>query len=152
MNKAELLTALAGKFDTVISVAKQSEVLGVSYYVANVFDVMGDTGRTVNVMFFVKNDGLAGEVAYWGGGEPKPAPPPVVPTFGDEAQVWLRSKLDVTVNSNIIRMFDQFSADNTQERARVRLTLEAVATGALSTVDVALWKAAGVFQYKVITA
>jgi len=152
MNKAQLLAALEGKFAAILAVAKQSEVASISYYVANVFDVMGDTGRTVNVMFFVKNDGLAGEAAYWGGGEPKPAPPPVVPTFGDEAQVWLRSKLDVTVDSSIVRMYDQFSADNTQERARVRLTLEAVATGALSTVDVALWKAAGVFQYKVITA
>lgn len=150
MNKTELLAALAGKFDTVISVAKQSEVSGVSYYVANVFNVAGDTGNTINVMFFVKGEGTAGEAAYWGGSEPKPAPGPA--TFADEAQAWLQSKIDVTVGSNIIRMFDQLSADNVQQRARVRLTLESVSTGNLSTVDVALWKVAGVFQHKVITA
>jgi len=151
MNKAELLVELEGKFEDVLAVVKQSEVAGVSYYVANVFDVVGDTGRTINVMFFVKDESLAGEVAFWGSSEPKPTPPPVVPTFADEAQAWLQSKIDVAVGSNNIRMFDQFTADNVQERARVRLTLENTGTGVLSTVDVALWKVAGVFQYKVIT-
>ena len=150
MNKAELVAAITNKFDTVISVTKQSEVAGVSYYVANVFNVAGDVGNTINVMFFVKDDGGPGEAAYWGGGEPKPAPGPV--TFAQEAQVWLQSKIDVTVDSNIIRMYDQFSADDAQERARVRLTLENTGTGTLSTVDVALWRVAGEFQYKVITA
>ncbi len=150
MDKAELLAALTGKFDTVLSVAKRSEVADLTYYAANVFNVVGNVGRTVNVMFFVIDDGGAGEVAYWGSAEPKPAPGP--PTFAAEAQTWLHSKIDVTVGSKIIRMFDQFSADNVQERARVRLTLEDTGAGTLSTIDVALWKVAGAFQYKVITA
>ena len=150
MNKAELLVALENKFEAVLAVTKQSEVAGISYYVANVFDVVGDTGRTVNVMFFVRDEGGAGEEAYWGGSEPKPAPGPA--TFAQEAQVWLQSKIDVTVGSNIIRMYDQFSANEAQQRARVRLTLEDTGTGALPTVDVLLWKVAGQFQYKVTTA
>jgi hypothetical protein len=48
-------------------------------------------------------------------------------------------------------MFDQFSADNAQSRARVRLTLEDTETGTLSSLEVALWKTAEEFQYKVIT-
>ena len=54
MNKAELLVALEGKFAAVLSVAKKSEVASISLYVANVFDVGGDIGRTSNAMFFVK--------------------------------------------------------------------------------------------------
>lgn len=152
MNKAELVAAITNKFDTVISVTKQSEVAGVSYYVANVFNVAGDAGNTINVMFFVKDEGTEDEVAYWGGGEPKPDPVPVVPLFGDEAKAWLQTLIDVKKGSQTIRMVDQFLADNVQERARAQLTLEHTGTEALSTVDVALWRVAGVFQYKVITA
>ncbi len=150
MNKAELLAALEGKFAVILVVTRKSEVQGVAYYVANVFDVVGNTGRTVNVMFFVKDEGGAGETAYWGSSEPKPAPGPT--TFAQEAQTWLQSKIDVTVSGKTIRIYDQFSADNVQERARVRLTLEDVGTGTLSTAEVALWKVAGAFQYKIITA
>lgn len=150
MNKADILAALDSKFAAILSITEKSEVAGVSYYVANVFDIAGSVGRTINVMFFVKDEGGAGETAYWGNAEPKPAPGE--PAFAQEALAWLQSKLDVTIAGKIIRMFDQLSADNVQERARARLTLEDTGTGVLSTVDVALWKVAGEFQYKVITA
>lgn len=149
MNKADILAALESKFAAVLNVAKKSEVASVGYYVANVFDAVGDTGRTINVMFFVQGEGTQDEAAYWGNAEPKPAPG--APTFAQEAQAWLQSKIDVTMGSKIIRMFDQFSADNVQERARVRLTLEDTETGALSSIEAALWKAGEAFQYKVIT-
>ena len=149
MKKADVLAALESKFAAVLDVGKRSEVAGIGYYVANVFDTTGDVGRTVNVMFFVKDEGTQDEAAYWGNAEPKPDPG--APTFAQEAQAWLQSKIDVTVGSKIIRMFDQFSADNVQERARVRLTLEDTETGVLSTVDVALWKVQQAFQYKIIT-
>ena len=150
MKKQDILAEITSKFDTVISIAKQSEVAGIAYYVANVFNVVGNAGNTINIPFFVKDEGGAGEMAYWGGGEPKPAPGPI--TFTQEVQAWLQSKIDVTVGSNTIRMFDQLSTDDAQQRARVRLTLEHTGTGALSTVNVALWKVARAFQYKVITA
>ncbi len=150
MNKAELLVALESKLTAVLSIESRSEVAGLSYYVANVFDAVGDVGRTVNVMFFVKDEGGAGEVAYWGGSEPKPDPGPA--TFADEARAWLQSKVDVTVSGKTIRMFEQLNADNVQERATVYLTLEDTTTGDLSMIKVALWKAAGEFQYKVVTA
>jgi hypothetical protein len=149
MNKVDLLAALESKFEAVLSTEKKSEVADVSYYVANVFDVVGDTGRTVNIMFFVKDEGQPEETAYWGNSEPKPAPGPA--TFAQEAQAWLQSKIDATVGDKIVRMFDQLSADNTQKRARVRLTLEDTEAGTLSSIEVALWKTAEEFQYKVIT-
>jgi hypothetical protein len=151
MNKADILAALESKFEAVLDVTKRSEVAGVRYYVANVFDTSGAVGRTINLMFFVKDEGSQDETAYWGNSEPKPAPGPA--TFAQEAQAWLQSKIDATVGDKIVRMFDQLSADNVQERARVRLTLEDAQTGDLSEITAALWKdAQGNFQYKVITA
>lgn len=150
MNRTELEAKIAEKFERVMLVQKKSDVANIGYYVATVFDVAGDVGRTVNIMFFVEDEGTVDEKAVWGASEPKPAPGD--PTFAQEAQVWLQSKIDVTIGDNIIRIFDQLSADNVQERARVRLALEDVGTGTLSTVDVALWKVAGEFQYKVIAA
>ena len=150
MNKAQLLQALESKFAAVLDISKRSDVAGVAYYVANVFDVDGNTGRTLNVMFFVQNEGAPNELAYWGSAEPKPAPGPL--TFTQQAQAWLQSKIDATVGGKIIRMYDQFTADELQQRARVRLTLEDTVSGLLSTADAALWKAAGSFQYKLISA
>ena len=149
MSRAELEAAIANKFERIMSVEKKGEVAGIGYYVAAVFDATGSVGRTANVMFFVADEGTPEELAYWGGSEPKPDPS--APTFTQEVRVWLQSKIDVTIGSNIVRMFDELSADDIQERARVRLTLEDVGTGGLSEVNVALWKDSGAFQYKIIT-
>lgn len=149
MDKTTLEQAIVDKFETVLQVTLGSTVGNVKYYVANVLDVAGDTAHTINVMYYVVNEGEVDEIAYWGNSEPKPALPG--PTFADEARAWLRNKVDAIVGSNIIRMFDQLSADDAQERARVRLTIENTGTGNMSTVEAALWKVAGEFQYKVIT-
>ena len=150
MKKADLITVLNSKFTAVLSITQQGpETNGVRYYIANVFDVSGNAGNTFNVWFFVKDEGTAAEAAYWGGAEPKPAPGPA--TFADEATTWLRGKIDVTVSGKIIRMFDQFSVDNVQQRAQARLTLEDTGTETLSHINIALWKQAGAFQYKIIT-
>ena len=149
MNKATLEVAIASKFEAVLQTTLKSTVSNVKYYVANVLDVVGDTARTINVMYFVVDEGEPSEAAYWGNTEPKPTPSN--PAFSDLAQIWLQGKIDVTVGDKIVRMYDQFSADDIQERARVRLTLEDTGTGGLSTIDVALWEVAGEFQYKVIT-
>ena len=148
MNKAELAAAIVSKFAAVLKTTERSPVGGVTYCTANVLDVVGDVARNINVSYFVVDDGGPGEAAYWGGSEPKPTPAPVVPTFTDEARAWLQDKIDVTVGGQIIRMFNGLAADNVQERAVVFLELEAVATGELSTVKVALWKVEGEFQYK----
>lgn len=150
MDKTALEAAIASKFAAVLQTTFKSAMGNVNYYVANVMDVVGDTARTINVMYYVVDEGEVGEVAYWGNSEPKPTPPG--PTFAGEVRAWLQSKIDVTVGSIIIRMFDQLSADNAQGRARVRLTVEDTGTGSLSTIEAALWKVAGQFQYKIITA
>ena len=149
MDKATLEAAIVNKFAAVLQTMLRSTVSNVKYYVANVLDVVGDTARTINVTYFVVNEGQADETAYWGSGEPKPAPSG--PMFTDEARAWLQGKIDVIVGSNIVRMFDQLNANNAQERARVCLTIENTETGNLSTVETALWKIAGQFQYKIIT-
>lgn len=46
---------------------------GITYYTRPAYDVAGDTCRAITVPFFVKDDGLLAEEAYWGGSEPKPA-------------------------------------------------------------------------------
>ena len=149
MNKQQLLEALATKFERLLSVSERSDIEGVKYYLANVFDTAHDTARTINVMFFVQDEGSPNETAYWGNSEPKPTPAP--PDFAQQAQAWLQTHIDVTVDNNNVRKFDQFSADNIQQRARARLTLEHKDTGVLTTIYVALWKTADTFQYKIIT-
>jgi len=150
MNRIELEAKIVEKFERLMLVELKSDVGGVRYYVATVYQVAGNVGRTENVMFFVTDEGTEDELARWGGTDRDPAPSD--PTFAQEAQAWLQSKIGVTVSGKIIRGYKNFSADNVQGRAWLRLGLEDAATGELTGVEVALWRTDGQFQYKRFTA
>jgi len=150
MNKTELLAAVASKFAAVDTEEKHNTLQSITYYTVNVFDVVGETCRSAKVPFFVKDDNLSGEEAYWGGGEPKPSPGS--PTFAQETQAWINSKIGITVGDKTIMMSEQFSVNNVQERATAVLTLKDAGTGNLSAAKVMVWRVAGVFQYQVVAA
>ncbi len=69
MKKEDIISALDQRFSAV-SVEKVEEVRGITVYVANVMDISGDTATRRNVVFYVMDEGLGTEAAYWHGSDP----------------------------------------------------------------------------------
>lgn len=143
MNKSELLTILAGKYDRVLNVDPRELVAGVQVYLANVLDVSGDTAIKANVGFYVIDEGQPGEIAYWMNAEPKPMP---VVTF----QAELSAYLDTQVGAGTIIFYNIVGTLPAINRAKVDVILDQAGTLIERTIGV--WKnAQGDFNYQVIT-
>lgn len=75
MTKTELLAALALDFgvDQIREQTTKSEG-NLKFYSVRLLEIVGDNIRWRNSEFVVKNEGEAGEVAYWSPEQPKPRP------------------------------------------------------------------------------
>lgn len=144
MGKQDLLDALALKFTAVLQVSLADTLGAVNYYVANVFDTSGDTGRRKNVGFYVVDEGQPAEAAYWQGREPKPAPGP--PTFAQELVTYLNTK----IADNTILFYNIVDALASVEKARVDVTMDQAGTYVEAKLGV-YKDGGGNFQYVVVT-
>ena len=72
MTKAELMVALEGKFYKVFTPALQQTYDNLKYYLVKVYDKIGDAIRDQNIPFYVEDEGLPSEAAFWSPSEPKP--------------------------------------------------------------------------------
>lgn len=80
MNKTELLDALNVKFHLVLTPTVRQDVTPtLKEYRVMVYDLIGDGIRGHHITFFVENEGLGTEAAFWAPSEPKPPAPPVTP-------------------------------------------------------------------------
>ena len=70
MNKSELLAALAAKFYFVDPPVVVSTTGTIKRYTSQCFDLLGDALRRVTVDFYVQDEGLPGEIAFWATQEP----------------------------------------------------------------------------------
>jgi len=100
MTKAELITALEGKFYKVFTPTLGQTLDNLNYYLVKVFDKVGDTLRDSNMAFYVEDEGTGSEVAYWSPNEPKPTS---TERFEDKLQAYLNAKItDGTVEGAFI--------------------------------------------------
>lgn len=147
MNKAELETALSGKFTAVLGISGPTITGNIKYYVANVLDVIGNTARQVNIGYFVMHEGDPGEAAYWSGVEPKPTVVPPEPTFTEDVLVWLQSK----VADETILHFSGLAANIITERATVTIVIDDA--GNLVEKRYAVWRnAVDEWQFQAISS
>jgi len=73
MNKSELLEKLSEKFYKVETpTLKQTPVGNLKQYLVKVYDLIGDALRSMELGFYVKDEGETSEVAFWLSSEPKP--------------------------------------------------------------------------------
>lgn len=110
MTKQDLLDALDAKFHKVAVVTEQSEEAGVKWYLAGVFDI-NDAGTGMvrkNIPFYVEDEGLSTEEAYWGPAEPKPTPGD--PSFDQRVRAFIASKVaDATILYGTVLSMDVLS-------------------------------------------
>ena len=94
--------------------------------------------------FYVVDEGMATEIAYWHGSEPKPAPP--APGFDAELRAWLDTKVadDTILFYNVIGILPAI------ERARVDVVLKQVDTYVEKKLGI-FKNAQGQFEYVVIS-
>ena len=117
MTKQELLDLLGQKFTGVIlKNLKKGETEGnLTHWAIPVFDKVGDILRRQWIHFYT--DELNN--AYWQDNEPKPTPPIVEPTFQDDLQSFINSKVaDGTIEGANIEI-----VDNVNETAIVQAWL-----------------------------
>ena len=108
-----------------------------------------DVMNKSNKLFFVVDPGTANEAAAWiQHNDPKPPAPE--PTFQQEMDAWLNSKLDTAFGSLTLRHVESTTANNALERGTASVIVENSA-GEFVRMGVALWRAAGEWQLKVIT-
>lgn len=69
MTKAEILADIEAKSIKVVAVAEEPDAVkneaGIKQYIANVLEQKGDVVQGRNIAFYVVDEGLAGEVAYF---------------------------------------------------------------------------------------
>ncbi len=94
MTKADLIAALATKYFIVRTPVLQSTEGDLNWYTAKVYDKIDEALREGNISFWVQNDGISGETAYWSPAEPKPAP---TTTFVGELEDYIGSKITAGV-------------------------------------------------------
>lgn len=148
MTKQDVLDALDAKFAAVLRLKEKDDLGGVSWWIANVLEITGDSANRRNVDFYVIDEGEPSERAYWHGGEPNPAPLP--PTFEDELTVWLDGKVaaDQILFYSIVRTLP------TIERAQVDVMLgkKQVTPSDIVQRSIGVYRdQQGDFQYETVT-
>ena len=105
MKKQDLLNLLATKYykvgtvSEIIDAVKTAE--GVKWYVVGAYEKGIDTLIRNSVHFYVENEGLTNEVAYWMNGEPKPT---TVENLNTKLENYLITKIaDGTIAAGYIR-------------------------------------------------
>ena len=74
MTKQELLDIITSKVDTILSTNQVEAIGNVKWYVSNVVVTNNDVLTKKNINFYVVDEGLAGEAAYWQNSNPYPTP------------------------------------------------------------------------------
>jgi len=105
MTKQDLLNALTTKFRRVETPHEQATYGNLKYYLVKVYDLIGDALRDANIAFYVEDEGLPTEAAYWSPSEPKKAP---ATGFQQEVTAYVASKIaDGTIEGAFSEMVDQ---------------------------------------------
>ena len=105
MTKQDLLDALSTKFHRVEDPGEPRQKYGnLWYYLVKVYDLVGEGLRDMNIPFYVEDEGLPSEVAYWSPSEPKPTP---VSGFQQEVTIYISGKIaDGTIEGAFSEMLD----------------------------------------------
>ncbi len=105
MTEAQLLTALATKYDEVLT--SQKKAVGnkegdIQMYAIPVYDVNGDARSRLWIYYYVKDP----DTAYWHNKEPKVTPPT---TFRDELQTYLNTLIGNPLEGVYIEKVDSIN-------------------------------------------
>ena len=99
MTKDELIAALQSKFHIILDVMDVKVITPtLNFYRVKVFDLVNGGLRDQNISFYVENEGLATEAAYWAPSEPKPTPV-------ENAQALLKAFLDSKITDATVRSY-----------------------------------------------
>ena len=139
MTKTQLLAALSTKFYKVFTPSLEQTYGNLKWYVVKVYDKVGDTLRDTNIAFFVEDEGLAREAAYWSPSEPKPA---AAATFQANLQTYITEKI---ADSTIKGAFTE-SIDTVNEKAVVKAVLDQ--EGTYVEKRLFIYKESGAFKHK----
>jgi len=105
MTEAQLLTALATKYDEVVTSLKKAignKEADIQMYAVPVYDVDGDIRKRIWIHYYIKDT----DVAYWVDREPKVTPPT---TFRDELQTYLNTLIGDPLESVYIDRIDSIN-------------------------------------------
>lgn len=91
MKKQDLIDSLANKFAIIGTAQLQDESEGFKYYLIGVWEIIGDTANRLNYTFYVKDEELPTEAAYWHGKEPKPTPST---SFSQDVFIYFKDLID----------------------------------------------------------
>ncbi len=114
MTKAELIQKLQTKYHKVGTPHPQytsgdppvptPDENGLQWYLVKVHDLVNGGLRDINIAFYVENEGLGNEAAYWSPSEPKPDP---VSGFQNEVAIYIASKItDDTIEAAFSEQLD----------------------------------------------
>ncbi len=90
MTKQQLLDALTTKFYKVTPLTLVKDELGIKEYRLYPYVKVGDIVYNQYVSFYVEDEGLPTESAYWGGSEPQRT---IVPSFTSKVQTFIDGKI-----------------------------------------------------------
>ena len=101
MTKAELIAKLQTKFHRVEDPGEPRQKYGnLWYYLVKVYDLVGEGLRDVNIPFYVEDEELPSEAAYWSPSEPKPA---TIEGFQQKVDAYISSKItDGTIEAAFV--------------------------------------------------
>lgn len=105
MTEAQLLTALATKYDEVITTLKKAignKEEDIQMYAVPVYDVDGDVRKRIWIQYYVKDP----DTAYWMGKEPKVTSPI---TFRDELQTYLNTLIGNPLEAVYVEKVDSIN-------------------------------------------
>ena len=117
MTKAELITALEGKFTKVFSPSLTQTYDNFNYYLVKVYDVIDDSIRDFNVAFYVKDEGQGTERAFWSPSEPKQSP-------SISTSTKLQNYIDARIADDTIEIGKIEVLNNANEAAIVTVVLD----------------------------
>lgn len=123
MTKAELLAALATKYSggVVGTPVERANSNGVRTYQVDVLDVSGDVATGGTVLFYVVDEGGAGESAYWKQREPKPSPGPESFASKIHSRIAQAISAQAQVGGQTLHAVFDVEIDSRNERARMTI-------------------------------